>query len=125
MEENPTFIIRPVPTILPEGNETTRRKSNPGRQSLIAEEGTEPGRPEGGWLPARLLYRAGRGWPGLASYLERNPREKAFFRVSKKSPWAIPRYFLFYKSWEKKGLSQGRTGAETRCHARARTLGRL
>lgn len=117
LEENPTFIIRPVPTLLPEGSEIIRRKSKAERQSLMVEESTELGLPAGGWLPGRLLYRAGWGWAGLASfYLEGHPGEKDFFKVRKKSPWAIPCYFLFSKSWEKKGLSQGRAGSETRCH---------
>ncbi|KAK1343031.1 hypothetical protein QTO34_015801 [Cnephaeus nilssonii] len=84
--------------VSPEGNEITRRKSNPVRWSLMADEDTAG--TSWGQLPGRLLYRAGRAWVGLASfYLEEHPGQTGFLGVTGQSLWATPCYFLFYKSW--------------------------
>lgn len=60
--KNPTFTIRSVPTILPEGNEITRMKSKPERQSLITEEGTGLEFPGGGCLGGCFIELGEAGW---------------------------------------------------------------
>lgn len=90
LEENPTFIIRPVPTLLPEGSEIIRRKSKAERQSLMVEESTELGLPAGGWLPGCLggsfieLGGAGQGLP--PSTWKGTQGRKTSSRLEKKVP---------------------------------------
>lgn len=118
-------MIRPDPIILPEGNEITKRKSNPERQSLIVEQGTELQLPGGGCLGGSFiaLGKAGWGWMLASFYLEGHPGKTGFFRVRGKK---VPRPFGATSSSTNHGRrrdSEGRTGVETRRpHAQAWVL---
>lgn len=81
--KTPIFMIRPIPIILPEGSEITRRKSNPMRECLIADEGTELEHSGGGCLEASFieLGKVGWGWALASFYLEGHSGETGFFRL--------------------------------------------
>lgn len=86
-QKTPTFMIRPVPTILPEGSEINRRKSNPDRECLIAWEGIELELSGVGCLGDSFieLDKAGWGWTLTSFYLEGHPGETDFFGVRGRS----------------------------------------
>lgn len=63
-QKTPTFMVRPVPAILPEGSEINRRKSNPERKRFMTREGIELELPGGGLLGDSFMELDKAGWAG-------------------------------------------------------------
>lgn len=98
---------------LPEGNEITRRKSNPERRSLIVDEDTELQLPGGGYLGGSFiaLGKAGWGWTLASFYLEGYPGETGFFRITGKG---IPGPFCATSSFTNHGRGKDTVKVEER-----------
>lgn len=98
---------------LPEGNEITRRKSNPERRSLIVDEDTELQPPGGGYLGGSfiVLGKAGWGWTLASFYLEGYPGETGFLRITGKG---IPGPFCAASSSTNRGRGKDSVQVEER-----------
>lgn len=87
--KNPTFMIRSVPTILPEGNEITRRKSKPERQRLITEEGTGLEFPGAGCLGGCFIELGEAGWSQPRSTWKGIQGRKSSSELQEKVPGSV------------------------------------
>lgn len=93
-------MIRSVPTILPEGNEITRRKSKPERQRLITEEGTGLEFPGGGCLGGCFIELGEAGWSQPRSTWKGIQGRKSSSELQEKVPGSFLATSTSPKSWE-------------------------
>ena len=109
----PSIFMTHTHPYLPEGNEITRRKSNPERRSLIVDEDTELQPPGGGYLGGSfiVLGKAGWGWTLASFYLEGYPGETGFLRITGKG---IPGPFCAASSSTNRGRGKDSVQVEER-----------